>query len=416
MLSFAPDSGTLEQARRLFFSKKWISLEGNGEWLWGEYKTAYGDQFKMAVRLEPPLFKCSCKSRRRPCKHSLGLVLLFLNRPDAWTVKEDLPEWLLLQIQSKEPSKTLKVNLGQQEKRIALMDQGVAELEKWLLNIVQQGVAQYTNYDDWENIATRMVDAKLGTIARRLRYCQSLFEHENWLDDVIKELGSLYLFVRAWQQKIHLTNPQKKALLQVAGWNIRKENVLKSTAVNDNWLVLGLSIGSEDKLTFRRTWLLGENTKRLALILDFSFGNRGFEDHWVVGAVLSGELVYYPGEGAFRALFKSYQSSREPYDLKPSYQNLNELGDDYSRTLALSPWILSFPCLLSDVRLQYDQEDAIFYLWDKENNGLAVVASSSTWQLLAVSGGQLMTVFGEYDGNVFTPLTVINEGRVMELK
>jgi len=416
LLSFSPDTGTLEQARRLFFSKKWTTLEGNGEWLWGEYTTAYGDQFKAAVRLEPPLFKCSCKSRRRPCKHSLSLILLFLNRADNWIVKEELPDWLLQQIQTRKSSKTTVINPAKQEKRILLMDQGVAELEKWLLNIIQQGVAQFTNPSDWENIATRMVDSKLGTIARQLRYCQSLFQQEDWLDDVVKELGSLYLFVKAWQQKTERTTAQKNTLLQVAGWNIRKENVLKHPSITDNWLVLGLTTGNEEKLTFRRTWLRGENTNRFALILDFSYNNAGFENHWVVGAVLAGQLVYYPGEASFRALLKNYVSSKVAYDFKAGYSDFNVMGVEYSQALASSPWLQIFPCLFNDVWLQYDKEKVSFYLWDKANNGIPIAVSPVAWQLLAISGSKPITIFGEYNGRFFIPLTVVDQGRVIALK
>ncbi len=415
LLNYAPDSRTLSQARGLFFAKRWKLLEGNGAFLWGEYETIHGHQYKAFVRLEPPLFRCSCKSRRRPCKHSLALVLLFLNRPDVWVVKEEIPEWAALYIQHKEAPNPPKINVSQQEKRIQLMDQGVAELEKWLLNIIQQGLAQFTNPADWENIAARMVDAKLGAIARRLRYCTTLFLNEEWLDPITKEVGSLYLFVRAWQQKSTLTKPQKQTLLQAAGWSIRKDTILQNTAVKDNWLVLGLTTGMEDKLTFRRTWLRGEQSKKIALILDFSYGNRGFEDHWVLGSVLNGALVFYPGNAAIRAVFKNYQSSREPYDFKAGYQNLNELGDGYSQTLAVSPWLQTFPCLLNDVYPTFNKKTLSFTLWDKEGQGVPMNTTAAAWQFLSISGGQPITVFGEYNGHVFTPLSIINQGSVMEL-
>lgn len=415
LLNYAPDSRTLSQARGLFFAKRWKILEGNGQYLWGEYETAHGHQHKAFVRLEPPLFRCSCKSRRRPCKHSLALVLLFLNRPDAWVVKDEMPEWAVQYVQQKEVPKPPKINVSQQEKRILLMDQGVTELEKWLLNIIQQGLAQFTNPSDWENMAARMVDAKLGTIARRLRYCKALFFNENWLDSITEEVGSLYLFVRAWQQKSSLTKSKKQILLQAAGWNIRKDTILQNPAIQDNWLVLGLTTGTEDKLTFRRTWIRGEHSNKLALILDFSYGSRGFEDHWVLGSVLSGALVFYPGDAAVRAIFKSYESSRTPYDFKPAYQNFDELGEAYSSILAISPWVQTFPCLLNDVYPQFDKEKASFILWDKNGHGLQMNASSASWQFLAISGGHPITVFGEYNGRVFTALSVIDQGSVMEL-
>ncbi|MCB0636773.1 MAG: hypothetical protein KDC54_09165, partial [Lewinella sp.] len=232
LLSLAPDTGTIEQARRLFFARRWRILEGDGEYLWGEYETAYGQVIRAAVRLEPPLFRCSCQARRKPCKHSLALVLLFLNRPDAWRVVSPPPDWaqaLLRTTPQARPqaAQSPKADQGQSAKRLVLMDQGVEELDKWLRNLLRGGLAQLTPEDDtWESIAARMVDSKLGSIARRIRLCRELFATDEWPSRLLGELGLLYLFVQVWQRKPSLGPAQKRELLQVAGWNLRQEQIL----------------------------------------------------------------------------------------------------------------------------------------------------------------------------------------------
>lgn len=421
LLQLAPDASTLDQARRLFFAKRWQTLAGNGDHLWGEYETAYGQKCSAVVRLEPPLFRCSCKSRRRPCKHTLALVLLFLNRNEAWTVKEQLPEWAIsllgAQATTTSPAVTVAApDAAKQAQRIQLMDQGVAELDKWLQQLARLGLAQLANApEEWETLAARMVDSKLGSIARRLRICQSLFQNEDWVDEVTAEIGRLYLFVRAWQRKPSLQDDQKRELLQVAGWNLRKDRVLQEPSVNDNWLVLGIKTGSEEKLNFRRTWLRGEKTGKYALLLDFAYGNQGFEEHWVTGSVLNGSLAYYPGQPKIRAVFKHYNSSRAPYEAKTAYTNFTEVKQAYAQNLAASPWLLSLPVLIDLVTPVYEKENDRFLLVDQQQKVLSLTSAITNWKFLALSGGHPITCFGEYDGQFFFVISALSDGRVILL-
>jgi hypothetical protein len=423
LLQLAPDTATLEQARRLFFAKRWELLEGNGEQLWGEYHTQYGHQIRAVVNFSPPQFRCSCKSPRRPCKHSLALVLLFLNRQDVWRVQDTPPDWvakLLKTSKSTAPNRSpasgaITGRTADQRKRVALMDEGVAELEKWLRQAARQGLASLRDTaSDWERMAARLVDCKLGSIARRLRRAAALLTTDDWLEPVVRELGLLYLFVRAWQDKSHLSASQKRELMQVAGWNLRKDQVLQSgTPVTDNWLVLGLETGTEEKLRYRRTWLRGEQTSHYAVLLDFAYGKQGFEAQWVVGSVLSGELVYYPGQPPLRALFRTSSPSRTPYTAPDAYPDFVQLGQAYSHALAASPWLESFPAELAAVLPVAGAEQA--YLLDGDRRQLVAVLGPAFWRLLALSGGTPLRVFGAYDGEVFKPLSATVAGRVLQL-
>ncbi|MEL6970354.1 MAG: SWIM zinc finger family protein [Bacteroidota bacterium] len=420
LLQLAPDTGTLEQARKLFFAKRWLVLEGNGQYLWGVYETPYGQRIEAAVRLEPPLLKCSCKSRRRPCKHALAMVMLFLNRNEVWKVKEELPDWAQALVGQQEKAtqkpKTTAPDQQKQAQRIALMDAGVAELDKWLRTVARVGLAQMVQApEEWENLAARMVDSKLGSIARRIRLCQQWLQEEDWVEGVTAELGLLYLFVLAWQRKESLQPDQKRELLQVAGWNVRKDQLSTSNSIEDNWLVLGLSSGVEEKLKFRRTWLRGERSGQYALLLDFAFGDRGFEDHWVTGSVLKGRLLFYPGQPNIRAAFQQYQVSREPYEAVVAYADLEEVKNSYAKALGQSPWLLVLPALVDNVLPIYKTEKEQFFLLDEEKRYLSMANSDASWKLLATSAGQSISCFGEYDGRIFRPISVIHDGRVILL-
>jgi hypothetical protein len=423
LLQLAPDTATLEQARRLFFARRWQLLEGNGAQLWGEYHTQYGHQIRSVVNFSPPQFHCSCKSPRRPCKHALALVLLFLNRADVWRVQDTPPDWVakLLRTPDSSPKKETTdkdsaSRMADQAKRVALMDEGVAELEKWLRQAARQGLASLRDTAaDWERMAARLVDCKLGSIARRLRRAAALLETDDWLAPVVRELGLLYLFVRAWQAKGQLGPSQKRELMQVAGWNLRKEQVLQSgRPVKDNWLVLGLETGAEEKLRYRRTWLRGENTGHYALLLDFAYGNQGFESHWVVGSVLQGELVYYPGQPPLRAVLRTATPSQVPYTTPEAYADLVALGQAYSHALAASPWLERFPVELEAVTPVLVDEQA--FLLDEEQRQLPLPLEEAFWRLLALSGGASLRVFGEYTGAHFEPLSVTVDGRVLPLQ
>lgn len=420
LLQLAPDSGTLEQARKLFFAKRWLVLEGNGKYLWGVYETPYAQRMETVVRLEPPLLRCSCKSRRRPCKHALAMVLLFLNRNEVWKVRDELPEWAMSLLGQKEAEpkvgKAAAPDQQKQAQRVALMDGGVAELEKWLQTVARIGLAQMVQApEEWENLAARMVDCKLGSIARRIRLCQQWIQQEDWADKLTAEIGLLYLFVLAWQRKESLSPDQKRELLQVAGWNVRKDQLSTQTGVDDCWLVLGVSTGEEEKLKFRRTWMRGEKTGRYALLLDFAFGNRGFEDHWVTGSVLRGRLLFYPGQPALRAAFQHYQMSREAYEAVAAFADLGEVQEAYAKHLGLSPWLMVLPALIDEVTPIYDQDSEQFYLLDTHKNYLPVPTSDVSWKLLALSLGRSISCFGEYDGEKFQPISVIHDGRIVLL-
>src|SRR2546427_6884755 len=61
-------------------------------------------------------------------------------------------------------------------------------------------------------------------------------------------------------------------------------------------------IEREGRLMERRVWLQGQRTGRMALVLDYAQGGRGFESAWVPGHRYGCALNFYPGHAPLRAI------------------------------------------------------------------------------------------------------------------
>ena len=97
ILKLAPDSGSARSGRDLGAARKWVSLGCNDQACWGECQGSGSVPYQTQIDLGEPAFRCSCPSRKFPCKHALGLFLLYAEQrgvlsacaPPAW-----VDEWL----------------------------------------------------------------------------------------------------------------------------------------------------------------------------------------------------------------------------------------------------------------------------------------------------------------------------------
>ena len=96
-LSHAPDDASKGNARALANPAKWKNIgafdSDEGEVVWGEITGSDGSVYHTRVELEEPAFRCTCPSRKLPCKHSLGLLLLRAQDPSVFRAPP--PEWAL---------------------------------------------------------------------------------------------------------------------------------------------------------------------------------------------------------------------------------------------------------------------------------------------------------------------------------
>ncbi|MDF7811703.1 hypothetical protein [Hymenobacter sp. YC55] len=439
------DSGTLKRGLELAGPAKWSNLGQTATAAWGECKGSGSKPYQTSIDLTEPAFKCSCPSRVFPCKHGAGLLLLLARQPQLFgsTVPPPwLEEWLEKRQQTQEKKTTkaapkpteaaeesmpsllateeseaaegpasAKTNQALQ-KRLARMAQGASELEDWLLDLVRAGtaVAKSQPHSYWEAPAARLVDNQLPGLASIVRELPGLCHSgPDWPERLLSRLGELYLLLRAFQRLDHQTPDAREEILQQVGVNTKKEDLLtRQPAVADEWQVVGLHIEEEERLTVRRAWLWGRHTRRYALVLEYAFGGQRFATSLAPNVVYAGELVFYPGLLALRAIPVALTVvNPAPPDVDPPGQSLTQLLDEYATALARHPWLRQWPTTLQEVLPTYlPAADAWVLHHATEPTTLPLRLEAETgWQLLAHSGGQPMKVFGEWNGRTFHLLT-----------
>ena len=82
VIALAPDASAAQSSRGLAHTRQWLRLAQGPSAIWGECQGSAAQPYQTQVDLNGPAIQCSCPSRKRPCKHGLGLLLLYAAQPD----------------------------------------------------------------------------------------------------------------------------------------------------------------------------------------------------------------------------------------------------------------------------------------------------------------------------------------------
>ena len=73
--ALAPDQSSIDAARKLLKPGNWHRLAWDGgELVWGECQGSGATPYRVVIPESDAGYKCSCPSRKFPCKHSLALM------------------------------------------------------------------------------------------------------------------------------------------------------------------------------------------------------------------------------------------------------------------------------------------------------------------------------------------------------
>jgi hypothetical protein len=433
ILALAPDASSAKSGRDLAAARKWVLLGANEAAAWGLCQGSGKDPYQTQIDLGAAAFRCSCPSRKFPCKHGLGLFLLLAAQPTAFT-ETNAPDWVTswLEARGARAEQTAQraeakargevtVDAEAQAKRAQERERKVAagldEVERWLEDLLRRGLAEAQSqpYSYWEGIASRMVDAQASGLARMLRDMASVpASGEGWPGRLLERLASLHLLVQGYR-RIEQLSPETQAEIRARiGWTVKEEELLGQTGVVDRWLVLAQQTEREERLSAQRTWLWGEATQRPALVLQFAHGGAPFASGLLPGSAVRGELVFYPGACPLRAVVKERQPP-EVIDRFSGYASFEEAARAYADRLSLDPWATRCPFPIVEVTPERRGTD-----WSaRDSEGRSVPISprwTSGWRLLAASGGRRVGFFGEWDGRFLHPLSAWSENRLVRLE
>lgn len=91
--SLAPDQASLAAARKLLKPAIWPTLDAAEALIWGECLGSGSTPYRVVVSETDAGSKCTCPSRKFPCKHSLALMWMCAEGKVAFA-SGTIPEWV----------------------------------------------------------------------------------------------------------------------------------------------------------------------------------------------------------------------------------------------------------------------------------------------------------------------------------
>lgn len=419
VIAAAPDAQVAAAGKKLADPKQWQSLGRDAEALWGECKGSA--LYQVRVALADLTSKCNCPSRKFPCKHGVGLLLLAAQSPRSVSEAAQ-PEWVATWLAKRvetaarkaKPAAGKKVDAAAQAKRAASRHErvlaGLEALDRWMNDLVRAGLAELETKGPsmWEREAARLVDAQAPALAARVRSLANLPGTPDWAERLLGELGRIALLTHAYRRIDELDPPLAADVRAAIGWTLTEEEVrAHGDRIADDWLILGSAFEDDDRLRTQRTWLAGLRSSRRALVLQFAAGGAGFAEVLLPGTIIDADLLFWPSAQPQRALIEARRSNRPAAELR-AHTTIAAMLDDVASMLAAQPWLrlagVSLDGLVPDV-----DERGEWSVRDRDG-ALLPLAGGDHWRLLALSGGAPLGLTAEWDGAALAPLAAVIDG------
>ncbi|MET9787242.1 SWIM zinc finger family protein [Streptomyces canus] len=431
VLALAPDASSRKAGSKLGAAGPWSEAGSSDEGtVWGLCKGSGSKPYQTVIDIADaagPAYKCSCPSRKFPCKHALGLLLLWAGGEGA-VPPGPTPDWAEQWIEGRRQRAQEKRTAGaagpaagsgdpeaarrRAERRAVRITAGATELEQRLADLLRGGLAgaEQSGYGMWEETAARMVDAQAPGLAARVRELGAIpSSGPGWPVRLLEECALIHLLDQGWLRRERLPDGLASTVRSRIGLPASADG----PAIRDRWLVLAQYDTADARLTTRRIWLHGTDSGRTALLLSYGAAGRAPELALPVGLELEAEVSAYPGTGQLRAALGEQFAPPAPTAARPSGGTTEQAAARYGQALRADPWLDSVPVTLDRVIPAPDGDS--WQLADAEgDSALPLTASARSrpglWRLVALSGGAPVKVFGECGHRGFTPLTAWPEG------
>jgi len=437
IIQLAPDAPSLAAGKGLASAGKWMSYAYNDRVLWGEIKGSGAEPYRTQIDLISTAFKCNCPSRKFPCKHGLGLYLLFARSIDAFSKNYNEPAWVKEWMDKRaikpaarpadQPhpdaettAKQAKAKEKRQNKRLDEIAGGVAELDRWLKDLLRSGFLSFPEKSSqfWKKTAARMVDAKAPGLGNMVKEFQEInyVTGQSWQSEVLRQAARIYLLLEGARNIEKLPDAFQEDIKSLLGISRTQKELMEDDSaekVKDVWLVMGRQREvTDDDLTIQRDWLYGTESKRMALILNFSYRNAPIQNLVVPGTATKAELVFYPSNWPMRAVIKMIGSQTGQFAEPAMHAHWDAAQEHYTQVLARFPWVETAPMFVRN--LLPVPHPSGWYLQDTEGYGMPVhpsVDPQKVYQLLALSGGNATALAFVRQKDTIFPLGVWLEGR-----
>ncbi|MBW8686122.1 SWIM zinc finger family protein [Chitinophaga rhizophila] len=422
VLTLAPDEPSRKAGKALAGVSKWVSKGASEQALWGECQGSGSKPYQTQIDLTSTAFKCSCPSRKFPCKHGIGLMLLYAREPAIFTDNTP-PSWVTEWLDKRTVKETKKQEKEdkpaddiardkRQQARQQKVEDGIYELLLWMKDIVRNGLLQLPEKGSsyWENMARRMVDAQAPGLAGMIRALSEInFYGEGWQHQFMEQFLRIYLVIQGFSQGENLSPLLQQELRSLVGFTHSQEALRQEAGLKDTWLILNKQITEEDALTTEKYWLFGLHSYQPALVLQFYA--RGMSRPQLLltpGMSIEAALVFFPSVIPLRALIKEPVTNNKLQDTY-GMTGWQEVVTAETSLAAQMPVRSERPYIVQ--QLTPVQHDLKWWLKDSNDQIMPVKDSfRNIWKLLALSGGHPldMAVLGKEQE--YEPLGVWHNG------
>lgn len=417
ILALAPDDSSRKSGKDLSTPAKWVSNGANEQALWGECRGSGSKPYQTQVDLTNIAFKCSCPSRKFPCKHGLGLLLLYARYGSTFT-EHTMPSWVVEWVgkraereEKKVEKKDKPVDEVAQEKRRQARERGVedglSDLLLWIKDIVRNGILTMPDKRPsfFTDMARRLVDAKAPGLAAMIRRLgETNFYAEDWHTAFMDQLVCIYLVITGFTNRTHLSSLLAEDIYSAVGFTQDQEELKKQQGTIDVWLVLGKQTTEEDNLTVERTWLYGTQSRHYALVLQFSVQGQGLAFSLTPGMTIEAELVFFPSVQPLRAVIKQQRIVGRAGECL-GYTNWQEVAAAEASINRQLPFNGQRPVIIEQVKpVQYN---GLWWLVDSDNSLVRLKEHyPHLYTILALSGGEPLNMAVIGREHTYEPLGV----------
>jgi hypothetical protein len=450
-LALAPDALSASAGQRLAVATAWSGLGHDDRAVWGACRGSGRAPYQVACDSWGPAYRCTCPSRKFPCKHAIALLLLWAREPPAVAAAAPPAEvgaWLasratmatpgalervaadgaLARVDEASPDRVApEVGSGagaaggvvpevdpeavaaRAAKRVARIVAGMEELDRWLHDLVRQGLGRAPSlpYAFWDDMGARLVDAQAPGAAARVRNLAGVVRSgEGWPARLLAQMARLHLLAAGWRHLDSLPEPVRADLRTAAGWPWPAEEILAAgPRQRDRWYVLARSVTDDERVRAQRSWLWGLESGRIGVLVDFARPGATFSWELWPGSVLDAEIARYPGSAPLRVLVAERYGESESEGAPPGWGDLGEVAAARGRALAADPWLPRWPVSLTAATP--DGEPGAWRVVDRAGRQMPLATDDHTaWKLLAVSGGHPVALLGEWEEDRLRPLGV----------
>lgn len=394
----APDQASLTAAGKLKKAGRWPVRATDGTRLvWGECQGSGANPYRTVADLEDLGYKCTCPSRKFPCKHALSLMWQYVDSPGDFS-PSPVPEWvqdwlgrrrkrtgdaesetdskrsrasarvaeregterpLDPEATAKKAAAAAKASQRARAARHAAILDGLDDVDRWLLDVLDQGLASFSSsmHDQCRTLARRLVDAKAPALAGRLDQLPAellAISPDARPGAAVEALGQLYLLTQAYRRLEALPPTLAADIRRLVGIADKRDDVLADPAAPRRegvWVCIGArTVTQADELQrVESWWMAAENRDAVepsfGLLVDYHPLSAGrLVSPFSPGDALRGGFVFYPSACPLRALMAHREEGAlAEAPLPPPRHSLSEFLEDYRSRLARLPWLGLWP-------------------------------------------------------------------------